>query len=1844
MNFQQLKDTLINVLADQLQLPADIISPQIPFRELGMSSAMGVVFIDRVGTELSLPLSSTILYDYPNLQALQACLMAMLEERTFSENTREKTHTPHDDSSPADNTAKEQIAILGADCHVPGANGLEAFWKVVREAEVSVGDIPAEHCFYQLAQQAGLNTSRPMFKAGTVGSHAQFDADFFGISAAEARAMDPQQRWLLESCWLSIQSAGMDPLQLKKSKTGVFVGASAQDFQRLLLSDNSSNDIHSGTGTSLSVIAGRIAYQFDFIGPAWAVDTACSSSLVALHQACQSLSSGECDYALVAGVNVILDPQYAQSLENGNMLSPSGRCHTFAEHADGYVRSEGYVTLFLGRPGVAYPVTPIANICATAVNQDGHSNGLTAPNGMSQRLLVTSALEKAGLDHEQIVAFECHGTGTSLGDPIEINALANVFINENNGHLPCVLGSVKACIGHLEAAAGLAGALKLAMSLHFKQWPAQPMTGAVNPLLTLEQSRLTIPLETQALSPISVNYGGVNSFGFSGTNAHAILSSVQENEEELTQPVCQWLFLSAHSEDALRLQIEQWRQVLPTLSGVYSLSLLLASALQRCASLPWRAAVFCPDIATALKTLKEVECHNTCHGEQVDSADYHIKAFLNGGNKLTVDGPLPRVWGLPQYAFTHKEYWPECIGKASVSECQEPPQYSSSERDSICERTWWDSLVVAEGQKDPSASLISLGGTSLLASRIATELQRCLGIRISVTDVLKAQTLSGLQQFVTNNTTVAEPVTAQSHSVDAELATLHTAFPLTDMQMAYWVGRGDGVAGRMPIQVFFELEAKTLDVDRLQAAWRTVMHRHLSLHSVVTTDGKQKVIASPDQPHFKHETLDKPGAECCLYIEERREMLWHSSRDLEQWPQHFVYVYQCTDQYVIHFLLDGWCIDGASYEILFRELLTVYQNPNASLPVLDLTFSHYINALSELDKSEEMSRAKLYWESQLPKLYPAPALPLVKRAEDVGKSVMKRRRSFITIEQWQQFQSQVRNHQLTPSSALMAAYALVLSRWSQHQNITLNVPRFNRQSLHPQVNDIIGEFASFTLLPCERNKQDCFVDYAQRLQQTLWEQLEHGLVSGVQLLRDLGSNVLMPYVFTTMPDHQEETLHDHLGKLGRIKEMRTQTPQVWIDCQYWVSAKGVELTWDVLEEVFPPQLIDEMFAAFTALVENLSVGKGWMALATLPLPERQELALLAINATDAELAVTSLFEMFEQQARNHPQLDALITSNEVWSYAHLLSVAEKIAALLPRGAESIAICMQKTPLCVASILAVLRQGMAYVPIDPEQPEYRRTEILTDSGAGLLLVDEESSALCWSTSIPQLVVSELMLAETALSVPEKGINQHGLAYILYTSGSTGKPKGVEITHLGICNRISDLKARFEFTERDRTMSVSAFHHDMSVFDVFITLSSGAALVMPAAEHKREPNVWIQMMNHYQVTAWNSVPAFMSMLVSTCEHANKPLPQSLRLISMGGDWIEPSLVQTLVEKLPFCRLVSVGGPTEVSLLDIIHEISVDGFKLGEAIPYGSPALNARQYIFNELLEICPEGVVGEIGHAGIGITKGYRNQPELTARRVLTDVNAELPGQESRLLRSGDLGYRRHDGEIQFVGREDFQVKVNGQRIELGEVEAQCKRLYCVNQAIALVLNAGNSPQIGVALTSNTNEHHLQLADLRRELSDRLPEYMLPRRVVVLSQLPVTPNGKVDRQAIEKRLADVKAEPSAVEGTLNKLENMIANEWKALLQIECVTPNDNFFLLGGDSLKAVALNSRLTTLTGVEKSVSHIFANPVLKQLANSYDSQAKQDSSTLSAIARGQRRRRRQNKIEQNSMSEVKIHE
>ncbi|MDJ0903719.1 MAG: SDR family NAD(P)-dependent oxidoreductase [Xenococcus sp. MO_188.B8] len=468
----------------------------------------------------------------------------------------------------------EPIAIIGMGCRFPGANNLEEFWQLLHDGVDTISEIPPQRWNPDLYYDPDPNTPGKMYirHAGLLQQVDQFDPEFFGISPREALSIDPQHRLLLEVCWEALENAGVVPRQLVDSQTGVFLGIGQVDYARRQLTSGNHKLIsaYDGTGNGLCFASGRLSHVLGLQGPNIAIDTACSSSLVSVHLACQSLRTGECSLALAAGVQLILSPEITIFLSKARALSPDGRCKTFDADADGYGRGEGCGVIALKRmsDAVADGDNILAVIRGSAVNHDGSSSGLTVPNKTAQQTLLRKALANAKVKPSQVSYVEAHGTGTSLGDPVEVGALGTVFGEERVPESPLVIGSVKTNIGHLETAAGIAGLIKVVLSLQHKKIPPHLHFQQPNPHINWNKLPVMVPTDLMPWhSQEGKRIAGVSSFGMSGTNAHVVLE-----ESPLTEPVktavvdppVHLLTLSAKTEEALKQLVHKYENYLAT--------------------------------------------------------------------------------------------------------------------------------------------------------------------------------------------------------------------------------------------------------------------------------------------------------------------------------------------------------------------------------------------------------------------------------------------------------------------------------------------------------------------------------------------------------------------------------------------------------------------------------------------------------------------------------------------------------------------------------------------------------------------------------------------------------------------------------------------------------------------------------------------------------------------------------------------------------------------------------------------------------------------------------------------------------------------------------------------------------------------------------------------------------------------------------------------------------------------------------------------------------------------------------------------------------------------------------
>nr|VFK60339.1 MAG: 8-amino-7-oxononanoate synthase [Candidatus Kentron sp. UNK]VFK69214.1 MAG: 8-amino-7-oxononanoate synthase [Candidatus Kentron sp. UNK] len=521
-------DWLATRIGQLAGIPPEQIDTGRPFAHYGLNSVAAVGLSGDLGEWLGQPLAATLAYDYPTIDAMARYLAGPQALPLGPAIRKVSTNT-------------DPIAIIGMGCRFPKAKNPDEFWQILKNGEDAIVRVPDSRW---TPARAGVSWG------GFIDHVDQFDPIFFGISPREAESMDPQQRLLLEIGWEALENAGIAPDSLAGTRTGVFIGISTHDYAEFL--PDLDSDLHTRTGSAFSIAASRLSYLLDLRGPSKAIDTACSSSLVALHDACQSLRQGESDLVLTGGVNLMLSPGVTESFFAAGMLSPDGRCKTFDAKANGYVRGEGCGMVVLKRVKDARkdgdPI--LAVIRGSAINQDGRTNGITAPNGLAQQAVIRQALANAEVAASEISYVEAHGTGTPLGDPIEFNAFKAVLTPGRAPERICHIGSVKTNIGHLEAAAGIAGLIKTVLTLQHREIPPHLHLDERNPHLEIADTPLSIPMEPTPWSdeqPNGQRLAGVSSFGFSGANAHVVLG-----EAPVADPVfVGWAELANPNEEVL---------------------------------------------------------------------------------------------------------------------------------------------------------------------------------------------------------------------------------------------------------------------------------------------------------------------------------------------------------------------------------------------------------------------------------------------------------------------------------------------------------------------------------------------------------------------------------------------------------------------------------------------------------------------------------------------------------------------------------------------------------------------------------------------------------------------------------------------------------------------------------------------------------------------------------------------------------------------------------------------------------------------------------------------------------------------------------------------------------------------------------------------------------------------------------------------------------------------------------------------------------------------------------------------------------------------------------------------
>ncbi len=1008
-----------------------------------------------------------------------------------------------------------------------------------------------------------------------------------------------------------------------------------------------------------------------------------------------------------------------------------------------------------------------------------------------------------------------------------------------------------------------------------------------------------------------------------------------------------------------------------------------------------------------------------------------------------------------------------------------------------------------------------------------------------------------------------------------------------------------------------------VNIPALNAALNVIVARHDSLRTrFLERDGEcLQEIMPAETLSLDVESLT--AGEC----EQRLNQLANREFDLTRGPLYRFELLQSGDRNfslaiaLHHIVCDGWSVD-----VLARELCELYtarvEEREAILPELPVQFADFALWQRQMLDKPEAARRLAYWKN---KLQGAPA-GLELPTDRPRPAVASYRGAHVPVtlapETVEALRALAQRQGVTLYMVLLAAFQVVLSRWSGQDDVVVGSPVAGR--MLAETEPMIGFFANTLALRGDLSGNPSFETLLHRTRQTALEAYENQdvpferIVEALQPVRDLSRQAIFQVMFGLYsPDHQLQMTGLELE--GR--EGRTHSAKIDLNLELTETANEVSGHIEYLTGLWDEETMLRFSSHLLNVLRDVAVDSTRRLSGVDMLGEQQRYQLLtSFNATRAGYPTGYLLHhLFERNAQENPQRLALVFRQQSYTYGELNRRANRLANHLIHSGigpdDRVALLLERTPAMLVALLGVLKAGAAYVPLDTGYPEERVEYMLRHCQPKLLLGGEDDVAPYGSTGIPCLVLDDEGHSPLVSGVsdcdPEPvlvGLTPENLAYIIYTSGSTGRPKGVMLPHGAVINFLYAMRDRLGFTANDGMLAVTTPSFDIAVLELYLPLITGGRIVLTSRKEMRDGAALARLVAHRDVTFMQATPSTWRMML---EAGWQGSPQLTALC--GGEALDRELCNRLV--CATRRFWNMYGPTETTVWSTCQRIE----DVDTPISIGTPVAETTVRILNGQGLLQPVGVAGELYIGGAGLARGYLWQPELTAERFIPDRYSEEPGM--RLYRTGDLARWRRDGTIEYLGRNDHQVKLRGFRIELGEIEACLQAHPAVRECIVMVREDRTGEKRLVAyIVANADLGTSPVAVLRAHASQTLPEFMVPTAIVTLPAFPLTPNGKVDRNAMpEPDLTSLATrEYAAPKG---HVEMALAEIWQQLLGVSRVGRTDHFFELGGHSLLALRLIEGINATLGVEFALRDLFANPVLSQMAKQLTAQDKKDVAT-----------------------------
>ncbi|MBB1519859.1 non-ribosomal peptide synthetase [Aquipseudomonas guryensis] len=1168
--------------------------------------------------------------------------------------------------------------------------------------------------------------------------------------------------------------------------------------------------------------------------------------------------------------------------------------------------------------------------------------------------------------------------------------------------------------------------------------------------------------------------------------------------------------------------------------------------------------------------------------------DYMVPAQIIALAKLplTPAGKLDRA-ALPEPIWQSQSY--------------EAPQ---TDHERILAAIWADVLGVERvGRQD---HFFELGGDSIVALKVVSRIRQ-QGLQLPLKALFEQSRLADCAASLQREAVDAPVLRALPRGSD---------LPLSHAQQRLWfLNRLDPSNGAYHMPAGLDLQGR-LDRQALQAAFDQLEARHEALRTrfvEVGGEARQRILAPQGQRIDWFDLRELPASEREIEARDYAQKLLTRPFNLASEPLLRVSVLRLADQeYRLllvqhHIVSDGW-----SMQRFIGEFAAAYaafaEGRTAQFAPLPLQYADYAQWQRDWLKSSEATRQLDYWKARLGEHQPLLELPTDHPRPAQGARQGLRWRFELSPLLTAQLRALAQREGSTLFSLLLAAWQTLLHRYSGQEDVRVGVPVAGRSLA--EMDGVLGCFINTLVLRGEPAGLKPFRELLDELVQASRDALANQelpfdqLVEALQPTRSLSHHPLFQVTF----NHQQVDF----SALGSLPGLRVQPHDPGAaGAQFDLALDTAEAADGSLSgfvsyaaELFEARTISRLARHFVRLLEGICADPS-QPIGLLPLLEEDEQAQLATWNDTAKDYGPQVFlsERISQQAARTPQAPALVFGEQTLSYAELEArinqLANRLRSLGVRRGSLVGISLERSLELVIGLHAIVRAGGAYVPLDPEYPLERLAYLLEDSGVDLLL---SHCALVERLPLPAglkaLGLDREDCSAESIEPPQVELQADDLAYLIYTSGSTGKPKGAGNSHEALANRILWMQEAYQLGASDVVLQKTPFSFDVSVWEFFWPLITGACLAVAAPGDHRDPQKLVELIQRHKVNTLHFVP---SMLQAFLLHPDVEQCQSLTRVICSGEALPAELQVRTFQRLPQAGLYNLYGPTEAAI-DVSHWTCVEEGR--HAVPIGRPIANLRLHILDAQLNPVPQGVPGELYIAGVGLARGYHRRPELTAERFLPDPFSSEGG---RMYRTGDLVRWRADGAIDYLGRIDHQVKIRGFRVELGEIEAQLGAQPGVAEAVVVARDSQIGKQLVGYLVADPLpvDETAWLAGIKAALKSELPEHMVPSILMRLERMPLSPNGKLERRALPEPVWQARV----YRAPQSEREIALAAIWQEVLEVAQVGLDDNFFELGGHSLLATQAVALLRQRLGLELPLRTFFEAENLAALAANLDGQA-----------------------------------